>query len=123
MLNAIDLSKEYKLGLSTLKVLKRINLTVNKGEILGVVGPSGAGKSTLLHLLGGLDEPTSGKVMLDGKDISELDDNARAQLRNKCFGFVFQFYHLLPEFNAIENVMLPAIIKNSETKMKIKERA
>jgi len=123
MLNAINLSKEYKLGLNTLKVLKGINLTVNKGEVLGVVGPSGAGKSTLLHLLGGLDEPTAGKVTLDGKDISELDDNARAQLRNKYFGFVFQFYHLLPEFNAMENVMLPAVIKNSETKMKIKERA
>jgi lipoprotein-releasing system ATP-binding protein len=123
MLNAIGLFKEYKIGLNTLKVLKGISLTINKGEVLGVVGPSGAGKSTLLHLLGGLDEPSAGKVTLEGKDISELNDMARAQLRNKHFGFVFQFYHLLPEFSAIENVMLPAVISNSQSRTKIKERA
>ncbi|MDD5618118.1 MAG: ATP-binding cassette domain-containing protein, partial [Candidatus Omnitrophica bacterium] len=123
MLSAIGLSKEYKIGVNTLKVLKGINMTINKGEVLGVSGPSGAGKSTLLHLLGGLDEPTEGRVVLEGKDILELNDKERAKLRNIYFGFVFQFYHLLPEFNAVENVMLPALIKNTETKLKIKERA
>jgi lipoprotein-releasing system ATP-binding protein len=123
MLKAAGLFKEYKIGLNKLKVLKGISLTVNKGEVLGVVGPSGAGKSTLLHLLGGLDEPTSGKVTLEGRDISQLNDRERAQLRNKYFGFVFQFYHLLPEFNALENVMLPAIIGNCQARAKIKQKA
>ncbi|MBL7131522.1 MAG: ABC transporter ATP-binding protein [Candidatus Omnitrophica bacterium] len=123
MLETIDLSKQYKLGPNILEVLKGINLTVNKGEILGIVGPSGAGKSTLLHLLGGLDEPTKGKVELEGRDISKLSDKQRAQLRNRHFGFVFQFYHLLVEFTALENVMLPAILKNKEAVSRIKERA
>src|SRR3989338_3973506 len=123
MLETVNLFKEYKLGLNTLQVLKGIVLVVNKGEMLGIVGPSGAGKSTLLHLLGGLDEPTKGKVLLEGKDISKQNDRQRAQLRNRCFGFVFQFYHLLAEFTAIENVMLPAILQNSESKSKIKEKA
>lgn len=123
MLEAVDLFKEYRLGLNTLQVLKEINLTVNQGEILGIVGPSGAGKSTLLHLLGGLDEPTRGKVALEGKDISKHNDRQRAQLRNRHFGFVFQFYHLLAEFTAVENVMMPAILRNKETRNKIKERS
>jgi lipoprotein releasing system ATP-binding protein len=123
MLEAIDLVKQYKLGSNTLEVLKGINLTVRKGEILGVVGPSGAGKSTLLHLLGGLDAPTKGSVRLEGKDIAKLNDKQRAQLRNSRFGFVFQFYHLLAEFNALENVMLPALINNKEDSRKIREKA
>ncbi|NQU19098.1 ABC transporter ATP-binding protein [bacterium] len=123
MLETIDLSKEYKIGVNILKVLRGINLTVNKGEVLGIVGPSGAGKSTLLHLLGGLDDPTRGRVVLEGKDISKLNNRQKAQLRNRHFGFVFQFYHLLAEFTAIENVMLPAILKNTESRDKIKEKA
>ena len=123
MLETINLSKEYKIGVTILEVLRGINLTVNKGEVLGIVGPSGAGKSTLLHLLGGLDDPTRGRVVLEGKDISKLNNRQKAQLRNRHFGFVFQFYHLLAEFTAIENVMLPAILKNTETKDKIKEKA
>ncbi|MFH1621670.1 MAG: ABC transporter ATP-binding protein [Candidatus Omnitrophota bacterium] len=123
MLETIDLIKHYKLGLTTIEVLKGINLTVKKGEILGIVGPSGAGKSTLLHLLGGLDEPTKGRVQLEGKDILKLNDKQRAQLRNREFGFVFQFYHLLAEFTALENVMLPALLKNKESTQKIRESA
>jgi len=123
MLETIELIKHYKLGLTTIEVLKGINLTVKKGEILGIVGPSGAGKSTLSHLLGGLDEPTKGRVQLEGRDISKLNDKQRAQLRNREFGFVFQFYHLLAEFTALENVMLPALLNNRESTQKIKERA
>ena len=123
MLETIDLSKEYKIGVNILEVLRGIDLTVNKGEVLGIVGPSGAGKSTLLHLLGGLDDPTRGRVVLEGKDISKLNNRQKAQLRNRHFGFVFQFYHLLAEFTAIENVMLPAILKNTESRDKIKEKA
>lgn len=123
MLEAIELIKRYTVGPNTLEVLKGIDLSVNKGEILGIVGPSGAGKSTLLHLLGGLDEPTEGVVKLEGKDISRLNDKQRAQLRNSHFGFVFQFYHLLAEFTALENVMLPAIIGHRESRSKIREKA
>jgi lipoprotein-releasing system ATP-binding protein len=123
MLEAIELTKIYKLGTNVLEVLKGINLRVDKGEILGIVGPSGAGKSTLLHLLGGLDEPTKGAVKLEGQDISKLNDKQRAQLRNRQFGFVFQFYHLLAEFTALENVILPAIIGNREGRRKIRDKA
>ncbi|MFC1645597.1 ABC transporter ATP-binding protein [Candidatus Omnitrophota bacterium] len=123
MLETIELIKQYKIGSNILEVLKGINLTVHKGEILGIVGPSGAGKSTLLHLLGGLDEATQGRVELEGKDISKLNDRQRAQLRNRYFGFVFQFYHLLAEFSALENVMLPAILNKRESSQKTKEKA
>ncbi|MDD5005260.1 MAG: ABC transporter ATP-binding protein [Candidatus Omnitrophica bacterium] len=123
MLEAIGLTKEYEVGLNVLEVLKGIDLSVKKGEVLGIVGPSGAGKSTLLHLLGGLDDPTRGKVLLEGTDIAELNDKKRAQLRNIYFGFVFQFYHLLSEFTAVENVMLPALITNRESRSRIKEKA
>ncbi len=123
MLETIGLIKQYRLGQNILEVLKGINLTVKEGEILGIVGPSGAGKSTLLHLLGGLDDPTKGRVELDGKDISKLNDKQRAQLRNRCFGFVFQFYHLLAEFSALENVMLPAVLSNRDDSKKIKSKA
>jgi lipoprotein-releasing system ATP-binding protein len=88
-----------------------VSLEVKGGESLGIVGPSGAGKSTLLHIIGGLDRPTHGKVLLDAVDIYRLADSKRARIRNERVGFVFQFYHLLPEFTALENVMLPAMIK------------
>jgi lipoprotein-releasing system ATP-binding protein len=123
MLEAIDLFKEYRIGQNTLGVLKGISLTINKGEILGIVGPSGAGKSTLLNLLGGLDQPTKGRVLLASKDISKLKESQLAELRNQRFGFVFQFYHLLAEFTALENVMLPAILRNRESRKRIKEMA
>lgn len=123
MLQTIDLSKEYKIGNTSLRVLKGINLAIGRGEITGIVGPSGAGKSTLLHLCGGLDEPTTGKVLLEGKDISKLNDKQLCQLKNKRFGFVFQFYHLLPEFSAIENIMLPAVISNQLGKKEIRRNS
>jgi lipoprotein-releasing system ATP-binding protein len=88
-----------------------VSLDVKKGSSVAVIGPSGAGKSTLLHLIGGLDSPTTGEVMIDGADIYALADSQRAAIRNRHVGFVFQFYHLLPEFTALENVMLPAMIK------------
>ena len=83
---------------------------MEKGEVVAVVGESGAGKSTLLHMLGALDRPTSGTVLFDGEDIFKKDDEALARFRNKSIGFVFQFHYLLPEFNALENVMMPALI-------------
>ncbi len=97
-------------------MLKGIDLKVAKSEVLAVLGPSGAGKSTLLHLLGGLDTPTAGEVMIDGTDIYALGDTERAKVRNRKIGFVFQFYHLLPEFDALENVMFPLLIKGGDGK-------
>jgi len=107
------LHKTYENGMKKLEVLKGINLQVKKGELLIIQGSSGAGKSTLLHLLGGLDEPTEGKVFIDGVDIYRLRDAKRAYLRNRKIGFVFQFYHLLSEFTLLENVILPALINKS----------
>ncbi len=93
-----------------LTVLKGINLTVDKGEIVAIIGASGAGKSTLLHIIGTLDRPTSGAVRYDGLDIFSLSDDALSHFRNQQIGFVFQFHHLLPEFTALENVAMPALI-------------
>jgi len=91
-------------------VLRGLGLTVSGGETLSIVGPSGSGKSTLLHLLGGLDRPTSGTVRLGGRDLSGLDDRGLAAMRNRHVGFVFQFHHLLRDFSAAENVMMPRLV-------------
>lgn len=111
MLRAQAISKIYKDGKRNLEVLRGIGLEIKKGETLAVAGPSGAGKSTLLHILGGIDKPSSGKVLLNDLDFYRLPDREKARIRNKSIGFVFQFYHLLPEFTAMENVVMPAVIK------------
>lgn len=116
MIEARGLRKVYKNGVKQLEVLKGVDLKVEKGEVLAVLGPSGAGKSTLLHLLGGLDSPTAGEVTIEGAEIFSLNDADRARLRNEKIGFVFQFYHLLPEFDALENVLLPLLIKGGGPK-------
>lgn len=105
-----DLCKSYGLPEKRVEVLKGLNLRVNRGDKLAIVGASGTGKSTLLHILGTLDRPVSGEVLYEGMDPFSLSDTAIAGFRNKKIGFVFQFHHLLPEFNAIENVMMPGII-------------
>ena len=110
LLHAINVSKEYKNGERTLPVLHAINLSIEKGEIVVIVGASGAGKSTLLHILGILDTPTSGSVIYKGINLTRLSAKKQAEMRNHIFGFVFQFYHLLPDFTALENVLLPSLI-------------
>jgi lipoprotein-releasing system ATP-binding protein len=107
-----SICKSYRDNSSSLEVLKNINFAVTAGEFLVIQGPSGAGKSTLLHILGGLDNPTQGKVYFQGEDIYALDENRRSSFRNKEVGFVFQFFHLLPELSALENVLLPGILKS-----------
>ena len=108
-----NLGKIYQNGAKKLEVLKGINLEVKKEELLVIQGPSGAGKSTLLHLMGGLDKPTKGSVFVNDTDIYKINDNKRAEIRNKEIGFIFQFYNLLPELTALENVILPALMNNS----------
>lgn len=111
MLKLQNIHKSYRTGKSELlHVLKGIDLEVAEGEIIAVTGPSGVGKSTLLHIIGALDKPTQGHVFIDGEDLFRHNDGTLAVLRNKTVGFVFQFHHLLPEFSAIENIMMPALI-------------
>jgi lipoprotein-releasing system ATP-binding protein len=110
LLIAKDIHKIYDNGKSSLKVLGGVGLTIEKGSFIAIVGPSGAGKSTLLHILGGLDNPTSGEVIFDGEPLYSLSDPLISRVRNKKIGFVFQFYHLLPEFTVLENVLLPALV-------------
>lgn len=109
---AIGLRKVYSDGRRELQIFNDLSLRVAKGEGVAILGPSGSGKTTLLNLLSGLDQPTSGQVRLDGISIHELGDHERSRFINRSIGFVFQFYHLLPEFTALENVMLPALIRN-----------
>ena len=97
-----------------LHILRGLDLRVEQGEAVAIVGESGSGKSTLLHLLGALDQPTGGSVRIGGTDIAELDEEGAAALRNNRIGFVFQFHHLLPDFNAVENSMMPALIRGDD---------
>jgi lipoprotein-releasing system ATP-binding protein len=127
-LEARDVVKEYVKGPEKLRVLRGVSMWVNKGELLLIVGASGAGKSTLLHCLGLLDAPTSGQVFYKKEDLYNLGAWAQARHRNQLFGFVFQFFHLLPDFNAIENVMMPAIVggykaKDLKNRKSARERA
>ena len=102
--------KNYYDGQLNVQVLDNLTLQVDKGQSIGIVGASGSGKSTLLHILGGLDKPTSGRVSLMGQDLSQLSQKQLSGLRNQYLGFVYQFHHLLPEFSALENVMMPLLI-------------
>ena len=108
----------------SLHVLKGIDLTINKGEVVSIVGPSGAGKTTLLQIMGTLDKPDSGRIVLNGTEVHRLKEKELSAFRNKEIGFVFQFHQLLPEFTALENVMIPALIQGvsaSEAKKKARE--
>jgi len=112
-MSARRVRKSFSIGERELEILHGVDLELRYGEVLGLIGPSGAGKSTLLHILGLLDRPSEGHVMLEGESAWDLPPKVRAGLRNQRIGFVFQFYHLLPELGARENVMLPAMIAES----------
>jgi putative ABC transport system ATP-binding protein len=120
MENLIELhnvEKEYVMGDVKLRVLKGINLKVKKSEIAAIMGPSGSGKSTMLHILGCLDRPTKGKVIIDGVDISKLDDDSLAKIRREKIGFIFQFFNIIPIFTALENVELPMIFSKKSNRV------
>lgn len=104
------LCKKYQEGKVSTEVLKNVTFSMPQGEMMAIVGSSGSGKSTLLHLLGGLDSPTSGKVLFKGQSLNDMSSSARAELRNNEIGFIYQFHHLLPDFNALENVAMPLLI-------------
>ena len=119
ILKAENLSKSFTSGNTVLEILKGLHVNIRKGEMVAIVGASGVGKSTLLHILGLLENPTAGKVFYEGIDASGLKENELAKFRNEKIGFVFQFHHLLNEFTALENVMIPALIggyKKSQAK-------
>lgn len=121
VLQAQNLGKTYSEGDLQTPVFAKLQLSVMEGETVAIVGASGAGKSTLLHLLGGLDSATSGEVYVAQQAISKLSEAARGDLRNKALGFVYQFHHLLPEFTALENVMMPLLIRKTKVSQAKKE--
>jgi lipoprotein-releasing system ATP-binding protein len=116
LLQVLGVSKSYHDGAVTTQVLSNVDLQIFKGEQLAIVGSSGSGKSTLLHIMGTLDEPTSGKVLLLGEDLYQVSSARQAQIRNQDLGFIYQFHHLLPEFTALENVAMPAFIQGKDRK-------
>lgn len=117
VMRAEKLAKTYAEGKMKTPVFDGLELSVQAGETVAIVGASGAGKSTLLHLLGGLDTPTAGEVYVAGQQMSTLSNAARGQLRNSALGFVYQFHHLLPEFTALENVMMPVMLGGADVKV------
>lgn len=117
VLECRDLAKTYGSGKMRVPVLRGVDLQIRRGEQLAIVGASGAGKSTLLHLLAGLDAPSAGAVYVNGENFSELSESERGVVRNHTLGFVYQFHHLLPEFTALENVMLPLLARRAKTRL------
>ncbi len=124
LIQAENLTKVYGKGEAAVVALDHVTMSVNPGEFVAVMGPSGCGKSTLLHLLGGLDRPTEGNVMIDGKSLSSLSDDELTKIRRRKIGFVFQFFNLIPILNAVENAALPLVLDgkhNGESKQKATE--
>jgi lipoprotein-releasing system ATP-binding protein len=111
ILEARNVHKSFRQGPVTLEVLQGVSMSVTTGERIAIVGASGSGKTTLLQILGGLDRPTTGQVLVDGKDIHRQSEQERGALRNRALGFVYQFHHLLPEFSALENVAMPLLVR------------
>ena len=123
VVRAIEITKEFRMGKVVVHALRGVSLEIETGEMVAIVGPSGSGKSTLLGLLGGLDTPTSGRVIVDGLDITDMNENQLADVRSTRIGFVFQTFNLIPALTALENVALPAQFARSRDKVKPTRRA
>ncbi len=121
VLECRNVSKSFIDGKNTLQVLHNVNMQIPRGAQIAIMGRSGSGKSTLLQLLGGLDNPTSGNVQINGVDILALDETARARFRNKHIGFIYQMHHLLPEFSAVENIALPLLLAKESPQKALQE--
>lgn len=122
LLRGNDIYKSFGHNGNVIEVLKGINIAIDRGEMVAIVGASGSGKTTLLQILGTLDAPTSGTIIFDGRDLAKTRENELSRHRNENVGFIFQFHHLLPEFSALENVMMPGLIKGKNSK-ELQERA
>jgi len=118
ILKAINISKTFSNGIRILSVFNKININIERGDLITIMGPSGAGKSTLLNILGTLDKPDSGSIQINGQDILQLNNKNISFVRNKLLGFVFQFHHLLPEFTALENILMPQRISGLDPDQK-----
>ena len=123
VIQATDVSRGFRQGPKRIQVLSGVNLQVPAGTSMAIVGASGAGKSTLLHILGGLDRPDEGEVLVDGSSLWQMSDSERSDLRNSRMGFIYQFHHLLPEFTALENVSMPLLIRGESTAVAAKRAA
>lgn len=121
IIESIGLNKTYTMGRVEVEVLKDINISIEKGEFVSIMGPSGSGKSTLLYLIGGLDKPTSGKIRINGREMSDMKDDEESRLRRQEIGFIFQFYNLIPNLNVEENIMLPVLLDGKKLKEYKKE--
>ena len=111
-----EITKGFKMGRESLMILKDISIKINVGDFVSIMGPSGSGKSTLLYILGGLDKPSTGKVLMNGEDISKFSDDKQSVMRRRNIGFVFQFYNLIPNLNVEENILLPVLLDGNKTK-------
>ncbi len=123
VLTAKNLSKTFDDGRNQVTVLKNLDFSINEGEFVSIIGASGSGKSTLLHILGGLDLPTAGEVIVKEHKLNQLNEKQRGDLRNKYLGFVYQFHHLLPEFDAVENVSMPLLLRDNVAVDEARQRA
>lgn len=111
-----EITKKFKIGKESLMILKDISIKIKVGDFVSIMGPSGSGKSTLMYILGGLDKPSTGKVLMNGEDISKFNDDKQSVMRRRNIGFVFQFYNLIPNLNVEENILLPVLLDGNKTK-------
>ncbi|MCL5433243.1 MAG: ABC transporter ATP-binding protein [Patescibacteria group bacterium] len=123
MIKLVDITKEYEIGNEKTQILKKISLEIRDKEFIGILGASGSGKSTLMHIIGLLDSPSSGKVIIEGKDTSKVDDNELSKLRNEYVGFVFQQFNLINKLTVFENICLPALYAQKKLDYNIKNKA